>query len=466
MTQSKWFKLATVLLVAAFALACLAGCSNKPTSEPTTAPTQAPAANNEGGDDNKEPAPAKDPSEFTGDLMYWSGDQNWSDAMDAAFMAVYPNVNVTYTPLGWGDYLQKLQTSMASGLEIPDIICCEVGWRMRVYGMNISENLEAEPYNLDRNDMFEYLWPRCSNKEGQIVGLEMQITPSGLGYRSDIAEQVWGEGEGTREAMEKRFKDAGDNYDAYTTIGKEIVEKTNGKTKMFAGTGDAWCLVFFQNSAKGLVNEDGSINFEGVVKPSLEVVKKWHEAGILGTIDQWTPQWEASYALGETFAYPWTTWTTEGVRNDRDPDGAGHWGLMIPPYGAFSWGGTTMGVYNEGKNKEATWEFVRWTNWELDGAKAAADKRDYQLSRKSNYEADPSLKTKQDDYYGIDLFAFWAECADEAIAVTPTIYDQIVGDAVGVALTQLQANPSMTLDEMCEVVKTEIKNKDATVEIK
>ena len=125
-----------------------------------------------------------------------------------------------------------------------------------------------------------------------------------------------------------------------------------------------------------------------------------------------------------------------------------------------------MGIYNEGKNKEATWEFIRWTNWELDGAKAAADKRDYQLSRKSNYEADPSLASKVDDYYGIDLFAFWAECADETIAVVPTEYDQIVGDAVGVALTQLQANPAMTVDEMAEVVKTEIKNKDATVEIK
>ena len=50
--------------------------------------------------------------------------------------------------------------------------------------------------------------------------------------------------------------------------------------------------------------------------------------------------------------------------------------------------------------------------------------------------------------------------------MVPTEYDQIVGDAVGVALTQLQANPAMTVDEMAEVVKTEIKNKDATVEIK
>ena len=49
--------------------------------------------------------------------------------------------------------------------------------------------------------------------------------------------------------MEKLFKDKGDNYDAYVTIGKEILEKTGGKTKMFAGLGDVWSIVYAQNPA-------------------------------------------------------------------------------------------------------------------------------------------------------------------------------------------------------------------------
>ena len=125
------------------------------------------------------------------------------------------------------------------------------------------------------------------------------------------------------------------------------------------------------------------------------------------------------------------------MRDTRDPDGAGHWGLMIPPYGAFSWGGTTMGVCKDSQNKEATWEYVRWCNWDLEGAKVAADKKDYQVSRISNYEKDPSLSSKYDDYYEMDLFKFWAEDAvDSAIAVTPTVYDQIVMDAIHVSLTR------------------------------
>lgn len=126
-----------------------------------------------------------------------------------------------------------------------------------------------------------------------------------------------------------------------------------------------------------------------------------------------------------------------------------------------------MSVYKEGKNKESAWEFVRWTNWDLDGARKAAEYRDYQLSRISNYDADPSLATKYSDYYQQDLFKFWAEDAvDSAISVTPTRYDQVVGDSVSMALTALQADNSLTVEQLLETIKTEIKNKEPDIEFK
>lgn len=437
-------------------LVLLTGCQAQPAAQPTQAPSTEPT-------DNAQPAPTDEPQagkakeDFTGTVQYWTKDTSWADAMQEPFAAAYPNIEVNYTPIEWFDYLQKLTTTIASGTQMPDVICATVEWRMRVFEMGVSENLEAEPYNLDRNDMFEYLWPRCEDPDGHIVGLEMQLTPSGLGYRKDIAQEVWGVKE--REDLEKLFKDAGDNYDAYVTLGKQILEKTDGKVKMFAGLGDIYAMVYAQDDTP-LINEDGSINLTERVLPTLEVVKKFKDAGIVSTYDQWTPQWEASYASGEVFCYPWTTWTTGSVRDTRDPDGAGHWGLMIPPYGAFSWGGTTMGVCKDSQNKEATWEYVRWCNWDLEGAKVAADKKDYQVSRISNYEKEPSLSSKYDDYYEMDLFKFWAEDAvDSAIAVTPTVYDQIVMDAIHVSLTALQANPDMTAQDMMDMVKTEVSNK-------
>ena len=205
MGRAKVWKLTCLALVAAFALACLAGCAKQPASEPTAAPTQAPAQNG-GGDDQPtdQPAAAKDPSEFTGSLMYWCGDQNWSEAMDPAFMEVYPNVNVSFTPLGWGDYLQKLQTSMASGLEIPDIICAEVGWRMRVYEMDICENLEVAPYNIDRNDMFGIPLAALRGPRRQYRGSGDGALPGRLGLSQGYRPgRLWRErAEGHGEALQ------------------------------------------------------------------------------------------------------------------------------------------------------------------------------------------------------------------------------------------------------------------------
>ena len=77
------------------------------------------------------------------------------------------------------------------------------------------------------------------------------------------------------------------------------------------------------------------------------------------------------------------------------------------------------------------------------------------------------MATKYSDYYQQDLFKFWAEDAvDSAISVTPTRYDQVVGDSVSMALTALQADNSLTVEQLLETIKTEIKNKEPDIEFK
>ena len=84
MMKSKWLKVLALTLVAAFSIAMLAGCSGG-TTQPTTAPTQAPANNGGDGEGSNEPAQAKDPSEYTGSVMFWCGDKNWAELMVPAF---------------------------------------------------------------------------------------------------------------------------------------------------------------------------------------------------------------------------------------------------------------------------------------------------------------------------------------------------------------------------------------------
>lgn len=463
MMKSKWLKVLALTLVAAFSIAMLAGCSGG-TTQPTTAPTQAPANNGGDGEGSNEPAQAKDPSEYTGSVMFWCGDKNWAELMVPAFNKVYPNIEVTWTPLNWSEYQQKLQTSIAGGLQIPDMICAEVAWRKMVYAMDIVENLEAAPYNLDRNDMFEYLWPRCENDKGEIVGIEQQLTPAGLAYRKDIAKEVWGVEK--PEEVEKLFADKGGAYDGYIAMGKELYEKTNGEKTLFPSLFEAWELLSRQTTI-ARVNEDGSINATEQLTPIIETLRQFGIENVCGKLESGTPAFDGSWAQGNVMCYVMPTWRTQPLYNDYDPDAApGTWGIMIPAGGVISWGGTTSSIYKESQNKEATWEFIRWTCWDLEGAKVAVE-REYQLSRKSNYEADPSLGSKHNDYLDTDIFQFWAERAvDEAIAAVPTIYDSVVNDAAGVAITAFSADNSLTTEQMMETIKTEIKNKLPDVEVK
>ena len=50
--------------------------------------------------------------------------------------------------------------------------------------------------------------------------------------------------------------------------------------------------------------------------------------------------------------------------------------------------------------------------------------------------------------------------------MTPTRYDQVVGDSVSMALTALQADNSLTVEQLLETIKTEIKNKEPNIEFK
>ena len=455
---------ALAIVISLLTLSLLAGCSPKPASQPTSAPTQETAQPTVAPSQQaQEPEAGKQPEDYTGTVLFWTWDDNYSNYMNPAFNEIYPNVAFQTAPVQAGDYLQKIQTSMASGLELPDVIYAESDSRIRTFQLGLCENLEAEPYNIDRNDMFEYLWPRCEY-EGNIVGLEMQLTPAALGYRKDITKEVWGVEEAAD--IEKLFADAGGDYNSYITLGKQLLEKTDGQKLMFSSLGDVKTLVYNQ-SKQPLVNEDGSLNLSGRIMPCLTVMRDFVQAGIVGTIDQWTPQWEASFATGTYAFFPFATWTTEPVENDRDPDGAGHWGLCIPPMGAFSWGGTTQSLNKQSPNKESAWAYISWCTWSLEGSKAALEGRGYLNSRISNYDKDPSLSSSYSDYYGMDLPKFWIEEAvASAVTVTPTEYEQLVGDALGVAMTAFQADTAMSAEDMMEIVKTEIHNKEPNLELK
>lgn len=69
--------------------------------------------------------------------------------MTKGFNELYPNVKFEYTPMANGDTLQKYQTALASGTELPDIGWAIIDSRAKVYELDMWEDLSAAPYNFD-----------------------------------------------------------------------------------------------------------------------------------------------------------------------------------------------------------------------------------------------------------------------------------------------------------------------------
>lgn len=73
----------------------------------------------EDAEDYSEPLP----EDYEGTLTMWGWDDPYFEAITKAFNEKYPNVKFEYTPMANGDSLQKYQTALATGTELPDI-----GW--------------------------------------------------------------------------------------------------------------------------------------------------------------------------------------------------------------------------------------------------------------------------------------------------------------------------------------------------
>jgi len=446
-----WNKIFAMILVAAFALALFAGCQAAPAVEPTEAPQQEadPAPEGE-GEVEADPEVEVDPASFTGKIMSWTNDDTWHEVMEPAFQAIYPNVEFETTHVAWFDYLQKFTTSLASGLEMPDIVAGVIEWRARMYALDQCEYLEEEPYNLDRNDMLQYLIPRVSYND-KIVGIEMSTCPTVFAYNRSVADLV---GLNDDEALAAAL--AGDNYEGFFTVGEQL--KAQGKW-LFSGMGDLWITITQQHFNERL-DAEGNLDFYNGIEPYLKLSYDLFQAGYIGPYDQWTVQWEASRALDEVLLYPFTTWSPNSHKETYDPEGAGNWGFVKPPQGVWSWGGTTYSIYKGSEIKDTVWEFLRWTLFSTEGA-IASKATGYQNSYAPGYveAADEVASSGIDEYFGYDLFELWTSCNDSAVSVTQTIYDVDIIDSTNIAFTALNANPSMTYEEVLDMTITELQNR-------
>lgn len=395
--------------------------------------------------------PTELPSDYTGTLTMWGWDDTFYKGMTEAFNKKYPNVTFEYTPVANGDLLQKYQTALATGTELPDIPWAIIDSRAKVFELDMWEPLNQAPYNFDINDTFDYLHPILVNSKGDVCGIEQCLSPAGLAFRRDLTMEYFGTDD--PDELEAMFP----TWDSFVEKGKEVYEKSGGTVFMWPGIGDAQQFIRNQNPAPWI--EGDTIKATETLMKSFEIACKFRDNNVVDKLEAWSPAWYASYGGGKHIFSGCATWSIPFNIEPNDPEGeaTGHWGLMNAPEGNISWGGTTMGISKTCQDKALAWEFVKFCTLSTEGAEAL-NSFGFMTSAKKPYEEKPELKSFKSKWFGDqDLGAMFIDEIVPGIKLRPmNLDDNVIHEALNLVTTSLNNDRNMTAETAMEQLKEEL----------
>lgn len=263
------------------------------------------------------------------------------------------DVQVCWTNVGQGgDEYDKFQTAITAGTGAPDVIMIEAD---RIPTFQVQEaivDIADFGYEDAKDNYSEGAWKDVSVGEG-VYGVPVDGGPMGMIYRKDIFDQygivpptTWAE----YEAAAQKVKDAGGPL--FGDLG--------------ANTPAVMMALQYQNGAEPFVYDSATPENIGVTlndDASKEVLDYWGglvEKGLVGTQDQFTPEYIAGVIGGDYATYISAAWapgylTGAGV---GEGDDAGVWATApLPQWDAanptfVNWGGSAFSVTSQASDPE------------------------------------------------------------------------------------------------------------------
>ena len=375
----------------------------------------------------------------SGEVTIWGWDE--TEILKDELAEIYPDVTINYVTIAQADLPQKIQTTLASGAQMPDIIQLEATTRGKMYSLGCWENLSQAPYNVDKEIFTVDQMPVSVDENGDLLGLPMGAVPSAMAYKRSLTKEYFGTDD--PEELSAMFA----TWDDYIEKGKKVVEETNGEVMIFAGLSDLYNVLAGQTIIP--FTEGDKLNIEASLSPILEELVKIKQSGIVDTIEESSPALMASYADDKHIFYPCAQWGPRWILKPNDSR-VGEWGLMELAGGAVNWGGGVYSIPKDALNKEAAFAVMKWLTMDEDSAKIRRDKLEVFSAIKAVYD-DPEFYHRTDEFFGgedIDaLYAYTIIPKMNETNVRPlNKYDVEVKDAVNSALKTINASDDGNVD--------------------
>jgi multiple sugar transport system substrate-binding protein len=262
-------------------------------------------------------------------------------------------VQVCWTNAGaGGDAYDKFQTAISAGSGAPDVMMVEADRIATFQAQDALVELNDLGYEDVKDNFSEGAWKDVSVGDG-IYGAPVDGGPMGMIYRTDIFDQygitpptTWAE----LETAAQKVKDAGGPVFA-SFAANQPAEVT---------------ALMYQNGAQPFEYDpanEGEIGIELNSPEIKEVLDYWAglvEKGLVGTEDQFTPEYIAGVINGDYATYLSAAWAPGYLQGAGVGEGAdaGVWATAPMPQWdpsnpiAINWGGSAMAVSSQASDPD------------------------------------------------------------------------------------------------------------------
>ncbi len=442
-----WFSTSIVLLLIVSLVAGCGGNAAPSASDNGQGATDSPAAASDAGAQNAD-------QNLKGEFTLWSWDADHPELMKA-FNKLYPDIKLKLVNVQAGDVPAKLQATIASGGELPDVIRIERTQRPKILAMDVLEDLTQPPYNVKTNLLFDYDTSVNENASGQFVSLPEDQSLAGLAYLKDLTKQYLGTDD--PKQLEAMLPD----WDTFIDKTKAAVEHSGGKVKAFASLGDVWVAV--RGQKKGPYFDGDKMNTD-ILADSLKAVVKFRDSGIVDKLDQFSPAWNAAFGMDKYMFFPSPIWMPQYVIGPNDKTGQARYGLMVPPGGGYIWGGSGHGILKNAKNKELAFKWIEFSSLTQEGADAL--KKDGVFSHyKKAYEDSSFTEWKWPQNFGDQNIGekYFKDIAATTKDFPENTNNALLEDAMGIVLKTLAQDNTFTAEKALEKIEKELKAKNQKI---
>lgn len=449
--KKKIAKSAAAAMTLLMAASSLAGCSANPSAGATAQPGSSSASTSAASSTSSVSSGSS-----KGSCTIWTWDTSEKDVIKK-FNEKFPNVQVNLVSVNYDDYMNKVQTAVAGGSDLGDILCGEYNFRAQLFKMDILEYLDQAPYSVDKSQIMDYELPLCTYNN-HIVGLEGSITAGGIAYKAPLAKKYLGTDDVA--TLEKTYS----SWDSLIDAGKKVQQASGGKAFLFHSWADVQEILDCEGTEPLTANNkptDYLLNTMTAARYNILTQMLKYNVFDKAVSDHYTPAMNAAIADDNHIMLDAATWTPAYVIQPNDKNGAGKWREMNAPGGPFNCGGTVYGISKSSKNKDAAWSYLQWAYHSNEGGEANLAARNFfppykPLQQSHDFSKDSNA------YFAPQNIAdkFYKQMAPNIKVRAPEVYMNQIKAAfktVETAVINDKSN-SITLDKYKAMVKSEIKN--------